>query len=141
MQLLVSKPFLAASSTIPVSPDSPYLVTIDGLDECEDCVEFETLIEGMLLFFQENPDIPLRILITSRMEEHIRKHLQNDEVSLENLADRASNADTKTFLCSVSSESAKRSRVIQSYGGGGCCRSLGESMFRVVSIKRAREHH
>jgi len=116
MRRLVYEPFEAAVSTASTLLKGPYLIIIDGLDECEDRDLVEEFITGMLSYFRENPSIPLRFLIASRVEEHIRQHLQSDLVIMKNLVDHVADDDIKTFLRAYFAEEAKRSRVIQSYG-------------------------
>jgi hypothetical protein len=73
MQRLVYGPFKSAADRGPIESlaDRPFLIVIDGLDECEDKDEVGELIDSMLSFFDDNPFIPLRIFITSRVEQHI----------------------------------------------------------------------
>ncbi|RXW13279.1 hypothetical protein EST38_g12572, partial [Candolleomyces aberdarensis] len=50
----------------------PFLIVVDGLDECEDRQDVGAFIDDMLDFFGKNPFVPLRFLITSRVEQHIQ---------------------------------------------------------------------
>jgi hypothetical protein len=93
----------------------PLLIVLDGLDECENKDEIQELINGMLLFFNENPLIPLRIFITSRVEEHIQSQLNVPGVRLDNLVDHCSNKDIDTFLQVLFEDECKRNTVIRSY--------------------------
>ena len=115
MRRLVYEPLSAAVSFPSSIWGRPFLILLDGLDECEDREQVEELLVGMLSFFRENPSAPLRFLITSRVEEHIRHHLQGSDVLLDSLSDYASRADIKTFLRALFDEEAGKSRVIQSY--------------------------
>ncbi|KAF5331823.1 hypothetical protein D9611_008925 [Ephemerocybe angulata] len=63
-QHLVYDPIVSAKSIL----RGPYVIVIDGLDECEDKDEITSFIDQMLDFFKGNPWIPLRILITSQVE-------------------------------------------------------------------------
>ena len=72
MWCLVYDPCKETVSNLSTLSKGPYLIIIDGLDECEDRELVEELIIGMLSYFQENPDIPLRFLIASHVEEHSR---------------------------------------------------------------------
>ncbi|KAJ2924168.1 hypothetical protein H1R20_g12926, partial [Candolleomyces eurysporus] len=63
----------------------PFIIVIDGLDECEDRRGVEEFINYMLAFFEEHPTIPLRVFIASRVEQHIRACLETDGVVLGNL--------------------------------------------------------
>ncbi|KAF5331927.1 hypothetical protein D9611_008936 [Ephemerocybe angulata] len=94
----------------------PYLMVIDGLDECEDMDDISSFIDQMLDFFRKNPRIPLRILITSRVEEHIRTRLDPNQVELVNLVDHTSLNDIAIAFRAIFALAAKHSRTIQSYG-------------------------
>lgn len=58
----------------------PMLIVIDGLDDCEDQEDVAAWITHAISFFNEHPRMPLRFLISSRVEEHIRVCLQSTEV-------------------------------------------------------------
>lgn len=117
MRRLVYAPIEAAVSMTSILLKGPYLIILDGLDECEDRDQVEQLVVGLLAFLQSAPStFPLRFLITSRVEEHIRQHLQTDAVALINLADHAADADIEYFLRMLFTEEARRNRTIQSYG-------------------------
>ena len=111
MRRLVYEPIRA----VPITR-SPYLIVIDGLDECVDHDEVEEFVAGLLSFFDSNPTVPLRFLIVSRLEQHIHRHLQNESVSLENLVDHAADEDIEMFLRSVFAKEVETNRVIRSYG-------------------------
>jgi tetratricopeptide (TPR) repeat protein len=93
----------------------PLLIVLDGLDECENKHEIQELISGMLLFFNENPLIPLRVFITSRVEEHIQSQLNVPGVRLDNLVDHCTDDDIDTFLRLLFEDGCKRDTVIRSY--------------------------
>lgn len=95
---------------------TPYLITVDGLDECNDREEVAAFIEHMLEFFKENPRFPLRFLFTSRVEEHIRTRLDSDQVHLLNLIDHTSLDDVAAVTDATFAMAAKHDRVIQTYG-------------------------
>jgi hypothetical protein len=76
-QKLIIEPILVASNTAPsVLAQGRLVMVIDGLDECNDKDEMRELIEDLIRIFQEKPGLPLRILITSRVEEHIQETLE-----------------------------------------------------------------
>jgi len=121
MKRLVYDPFVRATSTsdhtAPGSATiSPYLIVIDGLDECIDHDQVEDFVVELLSFFQSHPTTPLRVLIASRVEQHIQRHLHTDAVSLEDLVDHAPDADIELFLRTVFEREARTNRIIQSYG-------------------------
>ncbi|RXW14861.1 hypothetical protein EST38_g10991 [Candolleomyces aberdarensis] len=124
LQNLVFEPFTAAfnsSSTPPSSPGRtspatlPFLIVIDGLDECEDKEGMETFIDSTLEFFEANPTIPLRFFITTRIEQHIQDRLEVPEVILDNLDNHGSQHDIEIFVEAEFQREAKRNRVIQAY--------------------------
>ncbi|KAF5331913.1 hypothetical protein D9611_008914 [Ephemerocybe angulata] len=94
----------------------PYLIVIDGLDECEDRDEIASFIHQMLAFFKDNPRIPLRVLITSRVEEHIRTRLDPGQVEFVNLVDHTTLHDIRTAFHAHFTFAAKYNRTIQCYG-------------------------
>ncbi|KAJ2934088.1 hypothetical protein H1R20_g3006, partial [Candolleomyces eurysporus] len=94
---------------------SPFLIVLDGLDECDNKDEVQELIEGMLAFFDDNPLIPLRVFITSRVEQHIQSHLDVPGVRLDNLVDHCSDADIITFLDVLFKNETRRNPVIRAY--------------------------
>ncbi|RXW23892.1 hypothetical protein EST38_g1943 [Candolleomyces aberdarensis] len=90
-------------------------MVLDGLDECDNKDEVQELIDGMLMFFNDNPLIPLRVFITSRVEEHIRSHLNVPGVMLDNLVDHCSDDDITTFLDILFDAGCRRNLVVQAY--------------------------
>ncbi|RXW14833.1 hypothetical protein EST38_g11020 [Candolleomyces aberdarensis] len=94
---------------------SPFLIVLDGLDECDNKDEVQELIEGMLAFFDDNPFIPLRVFITSRVEQHIQSHLDVPGVQLDNLVDHCSDDDITTFLEVLFKNETRRNHVIRAY--------------------------
>jgi hypothetical protein len=93
----------------------PFLIVIDGLDECEDKGEVEELIDSMLAFFDENPFIPLRVFITSRVEQHIQSRLNVPGVHMDDLADHCSDDDITAFLEVLFQDAGSRNPVIRAY--------------------------
>jgi len=73
-QKLIIGPIRAASNAIPSFP--AVIIVIDALDECDDKVLMQEFIEGVIRTFQENHGLPLRLIITSRVEEHIQETLE-----------------------------------------------------------------
>ncbi|RXW13290.1 hypothetical protein EST38_g12564 [Candolleomyces aberdarensis] len=102
-------------TTIPALSRGPFLIVLDGLDECDNKDEVQELIEGMLAFFDDNPFIPLRVFITSRVEQHIQSHLDVPGVRLDNLVDHCSDADITTFLDVLFKNEIRRNPVIRAY--------------------------
>lgn len=94
----------------------PILILIDGFDECEDRDEVEDFIDHMLSMFERHPDLPLRFFISSRIEEHIREHIEVDQVHVVNLRDHHSDKDIRTLVRHTFNVAASRNRVIRSYG-------------------------
>ncbi|RXW23674.1 hypothetical protein EST38_g2149 [Candolleomyces aberdarensis] len=97
------------------SLSTPYLIVIDGLDECEDKEDVKAFLNCTLEFFEQNPQIPLRVLITSRIEQHIQPRLHVDGVLLKNLADHCSNNDIAAFMNIVFQDAIKGDPIILAY--------------------------
>ncbi|KAJ2927661.1 hypothetical protein H1R20_g9437, partial [Candolleomyces eurysporus] len=93
----------------------PYIIVIDGLDECEDKRGVEELIDHMFDFFERHPTIPLRVFISSRVEQHIRARLEIDGVRLSDLDSYGTRDDIKKLLEASFHAVAKRDRVIRAY--------------------------
>ncbi|RXW20705.1 hypothetical protein EST38_g5166 [Candolleomyces aberdarensis] len=118
VQRLVYAPFKAAlhgGSKVKALARGPLLIVLDGLDECDNKHEVQELIDSMLLFFNENPLIPLRVFITSRVEQHIQSRLNVPEVQLDNLVDHCTNDDIATFLQVLFEDGCRRDPVVQAY--------------------------
>ena len=119
VEQLVLRPFKASESGIVTLLKGPYLIIVDGLDECEDKEQVGEFIDCILEYFKENPRVPLRFFISSRVEEHIQLRFQNlagDEVTLENLLDHAPDEDIRRFLETEFRQASKLSLVLQAYG-------------------------
>ncbi|KAJ2936445.1 hypothetical protein H1R20_g648, partial [Candolleomyces eurysporus] len=118
MQCLVYAPFRAVvrkKKRVRALTQGPFLIVLDGLDECENKDEVQELIDGMLEFFSGNPLIPLRVFITSRVEQHIQSRLNVPAVKLDNLVDHCSNNDIATFLDILFEDGCRRNPVIRAY--------------------------
>jgi hypothetical protein len=95
--------------------NGPFLIVIDGLDECEDKRGVEEFIEHILRFFEEHPTIPLRVFIASRVEQHIRICLDTDGVVLGNLDSHSAESDIEKFLEASFATVARKDRVVKAY--------------------------
>ncbi|RXW12913.1 hypothetical protein EST38_g12941 [Candolleomyces aberdarensis] len=119
LRRLVYEPFKAAAKRGRLLTTTllkgPFLIVIDGLDECEDRQEVQAFVDDMLKFFKKNPFVPLRVFITSRVEQHIQGHLKNDQVRLENLINHCSRDDIDTFMRTCFEEEKKRNPIIKAY--------------------------
>ncbi|KAJ3499107.1 hypothetical protein NMY22_g19539 [Coprinellus aureogranulatus] len=77
----------------------PFVIVIDGLDECEDRPEVSELIQKMIDFFSSNPRLPFRVVVTSRVESRFHQQLHSSrQVLLLNLAERTSSSDIAAAL-------------------------------------------
>ncbi|RXW16026.1 hypothetical protein EST38_g9827 [Candolleomyces aberdarensis] len=116
---LVYEPFKAAvkrGRLLKCLLKGPFLIVIDGLDECEDRENVIAFIDDMLDFFKKNPLVPLRFLITSRVEQHIQGRLKNsNQVRLEDLVDHCSRDDIDTFMDTCFEAENSRNPVVQAY--------------------------
>ncbi|KAJ2930483.1 hypothetical protein H1R20_g6618, partial [Candolleomyces eurysporus] len=122
---LVYEPFKAAAWSGPLRwmtlLKKPFLIVIDGLDECDDREDVQAFIEDMLDFFKKNPLVPLRFFITSRVEQHIQGCLEKDQVRLENLVNHCSHDDIDAFMRACFEAEIKRNPVIKA-----CIRDRGD---------------
>ncbi|KAF6756566.1 hypothetical protein DFP72DRAFT_1115335 [Ephemerocybe angulata] len=114
-QHLVYEPLMAITKWSLFS--SPFLIVIDGLDECYDRSQVARWITDTVEYFKAHPRIALRFLITSRAEEHIREGLTRPGVRLLNLADHNPMADIVFVMRETLKATASSSRVIQAYEG------------------------
>jgi hypothetical protein len=122
----LSKPFVRGMRKLsrrllrmPRIPKRPYLIVIDGLDECSQTAEVQEFIDQLLDFFKKCPFTPLRFLITSRIEEHIRSHITKDPdlVHVVDLTDICPDDDITTLVLHEFGEAAKHNPVIRNYPG------------------------
>ncbi|TEB25289.1 hypothetical protein FA13DRAFT_1714073 [Coprinellus micaceus] len=88
----------------------PFLIALDGLDECEDRNEISEFIEFTIRFFDERPRIPIRFLVTSRVESHIHQRLHTSkQVKLLDLVNHTSDQDISATLdAAIEKENKKR---------------------------------
>jgi hypothetical protein len=118
LERLVYEPFRAAVKRgviVKTLIKGPFVVVIDGLDECEDKLGVMEFIDHMLGYFKRHPSIPLRFFIASRVEEHIRIRLENDGIFLGNLDDHSADEDIQMFLKASFQAASAENRVIQEY--------------------------
>ncbi|KIM80280.1 hypothetical protein PILCRDRAFT_9808 [Piloderma croceum F 1598] len=75
---LIIEPILAARNTIfaRFARTKPAVIVIDALDECNDKDSMAEFIEVVIDAFHEYRQLPFRIFVTSRVEEHIRKKIE-----------------------------------------------------------------
>jgi hypothetical protein len=118
LDLLILSPFqtvLSRGVLEETCDQGPFLIIVDGLDECEDKQGVEEFIDHMLAFFEEHPSIPLRLFVASRVEQHIRERLEVDEVQLGNLDSHLPYKDIEKYLQASFQAAAKRDRLIRAY--------------------------
>ena len=102
-QKLIVEPIRVASNAVPSFPAQKNLIiVIDALDECDDKYLMQEFIEGVIRTFQKNHGLPLRLIITSRVEEHIQETLETPDaigvVHRLSLLDFDARADTRAFF-------------------------------------------
>ncbi|KAJ3518620.1 hypothetical protein NMY22_g13584 [Coprinellus aureogranulatus] len=91
----------------------PFLIVLDGLDECEDRDEIAVFIQHTINFCTANPGIPLRFVVTSRVENHIDRLLHSSrQVVLLDLVDRTSDSDIAAAL-DIAIDNEKQSRLLK----------------------------
>ncbi|KAJ3526580.1 hypothetical protein NMY22_g10108 [Coprinellus aureogranulatus] len=121
LKRLIFDPFLnlraSGTSSNHPSPETPiFLIVIDGFDECDDREDVADLITHAVEFFDRHPDVPLRFLFSSRIEEHIRERIESEQVRTLDLSDYSAEEDIRYMARHTFSLAMKRSRVIRSYG-------------------------
>ncbi|KAJ2934206.1 hypothetical protein H1R20_g2913, partial [Candolleomyces eurysporus] len=118
LERLVYEPFQTALKrglVVKALIRGPFLIVVDGLDECEDKQVVADFIDHILDFFKKHPSIPLRFFIASRVEEHIRTRLENDGVLLGDLNRQSADEDIEMFLQASFQGAAANDRVIQEF--------------------------
>ncbi|KAJ2922395.1 hypothetical protein H1R20_g14699, partial [Candolleomyces eurysporus] len=123
---LVWKPCLKAlcqpecptATGAPVAEDRPYLIVVDGLDECGDKEGVQIFIDRAVEFFARNPLIPLRLFITSRIEEHIQTHLEDasPNIHLIDLTSMSRRGDLTSFMEVAFTNARKHNRALRALG-------------------------
>ncbi|TEB22698.1 hypothetical protein FA13DRAFT_1475711 [Coprinellus micaceus] len=122
----------------------PFLIALDGLDECEDHDEISAFIEFTIRFFDERPRIPIRFLVTSRVESHIHQCLHTSkQVKLLDLVNHTSDADILAAMeAAITRE--KQSRVLACDEGwpspsdkGKLVKHIGGSYIFMTTIVKA----
>ena len=81
----------------------PPIIVIDALDECDDRELMKEFIEAVIYAVPDGHRLPLRILITSRVEEHIQEALETpaaiSAVHRLSLTDFDASSDIHSFFC------------------------------------------
>ncbi|KIM83291.1 hypothetical protein PILCRDRAFT_7241 [Piloderma croceum F 1598] len=100
LRKLLVEPILAVRNPIlaTLMRKKSLLIVIDALDECDDKDPIAEFIQSVADIFQENHRLPIRILYTSRIEEHLRKKLEAPIVYPLNLEDFDAHVDIRTFF-------------------------------------------
>lgn len=70
---LIVEPILATTTSLfpPLLQAKTFIIVIDGLDECDDKPAMAEFIAAVVDMFLGNPQLPLRVFVTSRIEEHV----------------------------------------------------------------------
>ena len=100
------------------APDDPFLVVVDGMDECDDKQGISSFINRCITFFSRHLSFPLRLLITSRVEEHIRTHVEAGAAAIHlfDLSIRSNRADVEYAMKVTFSKARKHDTALQSFG-------------------------
>jgi hypothetical protein len=109
LQDVLDRGVLGDTSTQP-----PFLIVVDGLDECEDKQGVANFLDHILAFFKTHPSIPLRILIASR-KEHIGQRLRTNGVLLGDLDSHSPRKDIEKVLQASFQAAAKQESDIRKY--------------------------
>jgi hypothetical protein len=104
LQKLIIEPFRSlGSQTADISQRSPFLVIIDGLDECKHETEQSEVLRSVMGIISSHR-LPLRFLIASRPEPHIRRSFDGrdlTDISFRICLDESFDPtnDIQAFLC------------------------------------------
>ncbi|TEB25545.1 hypothetical protein FA13DRAFT_1796432 [Coprinellus micaceus] len=97
------------------SEEGPYLMLVDGLDEDKEGIS--VFIKTSIEFFSRNPAIPVRLLITSRIEEHIRTFIEGEEsIYLIDLVSKSSRTDVASLMKTTFMNARKHDRALRALG-------------------------
>jgi hypothetical protein len=72
--LAVKTPFLSS-----ILRKKPAIMVVDALDECDDKLAMVEFVTAVIDAFSDNPRLPLRIFVTSRLEEHIKEKIETKD--------------------------------------------------------------
>jgi energy-coupling factor transporter ATP-binding protein EcfA2 len=111
---LVYQPFLSVDKQYwKASAKSPFVFVIDGLDECvarQDALRF---ISQLLNFVKQHPQLPLRFLITTRLDHGMHALIEGSKARIENLSHYDTREDTAMLVWHTFKEVAKRGRIVR----------------------------
>jgi AAA ATPase domain len=113
---LIIDPIMAVHNPIlaTLTKKKPFVVVIDALDECDDkslTAEFVKTINAVL---DENRRLPIRVFLTSRVEEHLRKALKSPTIYPLALQDFDAHDDIRKFFRSRFSEIREENLTMRS---------------------------
>jgi len=95
---------------------NPFLIILDGLDQCEDREAVYEFIDTLASFFKENPKLPLRFLITSRSDDRLESRLDPSDALIVNLDDRSPADDIPVMMRAAFKHAAEHDLVVRSFG-------------------------
>lgn len=124
LEELIFGPFQAAWKKLPFmkplgGSKRPFTFVLDGIDECQDTRQMIDLIKCLGKFFKDNPTLPLRFLITGRIEAPLAPYASRQEVCLIDLAQFNSKEDVDLFIrtsLAAHCETSRLSMGVQSLG-------------------------
>ncbi|KAJ2917177.1 hypothetical protein MD484_g3241, partial [Candolleomyces efflorescens] len=94
----------------------PLIIVVDGLDECGESSQVEVFLKTILDFFRDNPTLPLRFFLATRIVPHIDRTYSKEEVVQHGLDSHGSEEDMAVFFREAFSwEVLNRHRVIQAF--------------------------
>jgi hypothetical protein len=95
-QAVLCKKTLA--STVIKTTKAPYIIVLDGFDQCYDQEQLFDLLDRARKFFIENPKIPLRFIIFGRINSNSALQADSYDVGLFDLAQYSPKEDVSTFV-------------------------------------------
>ncbi|TEB18760.1 hypothetical protein FA13DRAFT_1745277 [Coprinellus micaceus] len=110
----------------------PFIVIVDGLDECGDNEDTTAFIKDLISLFERKPGISLRFLITSRVEDHLHQQLhRSPQVRLLDLVEHTSHGDIEAAL-DAAIRDASGGRVLDACGKEWLSRSDKERLIKHI---------
>ncbi|KAJ2915821.1 hypothetical protein MD484_g4583, partial [Candolleomyces efflorescens] len=101
MQRLVYDPLKAATkkmNLIKSFAKNPYVIVLDAIDECEAREQVVDFIDQAVRIFKDNPGLPLRFLITGRIERHLQLRVDVNQIETIDLAQSTTQQDLTLYI-------------------------------------------
>ncbi|KAJ2924339.1 hypothetical protein H1R20_g12755, partial [Candolleomyces eurysporus] len=104
MQRLVYDPVKAATKRVNLIKSfakTSYVIVLDAIDECEAWEQVVDFLDQAVKIFKENPGLPLRFLITGRIEDHLQLRVDANRIQTIDLAQNTTKEDLTLYIQSL----------------------------------------